>query len=138
MKPHKFDRVYHQYDRWEEMQHGMWDEPANKKAQMQMAIEFMSDHELFGSYMDRVINEWQISCENALTDYNLNQKAWLGQAACALAMRMPESVTRAAWSKLTYEQQLLANKQAKQSILAWTNRYAESKGLSKNMERSLL
>ena len=138
MKPHKFDRVYHQYDRWEELQHGMWSEPVNKKEQQVMAINLMSDQKLFGHYMERVTNEWFISCENALTDENLNKKAWLGQAACALALRIPESITRLAWGKLTYEQQFLANKQAEQFILSWSNRYAASKGLSENMERSLL
>jgi len=138
MKPHKLDRVYHQYNRWEELQYGMWADPVNKKEQEIMAINLMSNDKLFGHYMKRVTNEWPISCENALTDENLNKKAWLGQAACALAMRIPESVTRSAWSKLTYEQQFLANKQAEQFIFAWSDRYAASSGLSENMERSLL
>lgn len=138
MKPHKFKKVYHCCDQWEELSHGMWDEPVNKKEQQNMAMKLMSDANLFGHYMERVTNEWPISCENALTDDNLNKKAWLGQAACALAMRIPESVTRSAWGKLSYEQQLLANQQAQQFILQWSNRYAKSKGLSKNMERSLL
>lgn len=116
----------------------MWSEPVNKKEQENMAINLMSDHNLFGHYMERVTNEWLISCENALTDKNLNKKAWLGQAACALALRIPESITRLAWGKLTYEQQFLANKQAEQFILSWSNRYAASKGLSEDMERSLL
>lgn len=138
MKPHKLDRVYHQCEHWEELQHGMWAEPVNRKEQESMAINLMSNYCLFGHYMKRVTNEWPISCENSLTDENLNKKAWLGQAACALAMRIPESVTRSAWSKLNYEQQLLANQQAQQFIFAWADRYATSKGLHADMERSLL
>lgn len=131
-------RVYRHIDDWEEVHFGMWDPPKDKKRQMTQAINFTSNHKLYGSYMMRVATEWAASCENALTDYNLNRKAWVGHAACALALRLPESVVREAWGKLTYEQQLLANDQADRAIKVWERNYRKSNGLLEHVGGSLL
>jgi hypothetical protein len=88
--------------------------------------------------MQRVIKEWPISCENALTDYSLNRKAWVGHAACALALGCPEDITRQAWKELTYEQQLLANKEADGAIKAWEYNYIKDRGLYSNVGKPML
>lgn len=132
----RFKRVYHPYQDWEEIKFNMWGESST--GDLEKAIEFTSDHKLYGSYMMRVIHEWPISCENALTDYSLNRKAWIGHAAAALAYRLPEYVTRRAWRYLNDEQRLLANKEAIRAIQSWENMYFESKKLCENMGGSLL
>ena len=134
----KFKRVYHPYQSWEEIAHGMWDRVADKKQQLLLAIEFTGNHVLYGKYMRRVIHEWPISCENALTDYSINRRAWLGHAACALAHRLPENIVREAWGHLTDEQQLLANNQASRFITEWEIAYAARVGLRHDMEATLL
>ena len=134
----KFKRVWHPCGDWEELHHGQWDAPVKGKRQLSQAIEFTGNHKLYGEYMQRVVNEWPISCENALTDYSLNRRAWIGHAACALAHRLPESIVRIAWGKLTDEQRLLANKQADAAISRWEQNYAKTIGLSEDLEKSLL
>jgi hypothetical protein len=134
----KLKRVYHPYDTWEEIKFNMWGEVDDKAEWLQKAIAFTSDHKQYGHYMLRVTREWPISCENALTDININQMAWIGHAACALAMQCPEDIIRTAWGYLTDEQRLLANKEAERAIQKWSIRYAESKGLHKDMGGSLL
>lgn len=134
----KLKRVYHPYTDWEEIRFNMWGEVENKKDWIAKAAQFTSNHVLYGSYMKRVITEWPISCENALTDENINKKAWLGHAACALAFQCPEDIIRLAWGLLTDEQRLLANKEAERAIQDWTISYAESKGLHENMGETLL
>ena len=79
--------------------------------------------------MNRVVSEWNISCENALTDYSINRKAWIGHAATALALGCPEDITRQAWRFLTDEQQLLANKEADGAIKSWEYNYIKDRGL---------
>ena len=116
----------------------MWGEVEDVKSMLQKAIDFTGDHKMYGSYMQRVIREWPISCENALTDYNMNRKAWIGQAACALAIKCPEHITRRAWKELTNEQQYLANEEASRAIRAWENDYIENRELCKNMGEALL
>lgn len=134
----KFERVYHPIKKWEEITHNMWGEVKNKKKILQRAIEFTGNHTLYGSYMFKVIKEWPISCENALTDYRLNRRAWIGHAACALAIKCPEDITREAWSKLSDEQRLLANKEADRAIAEWEHSYAQSKHIRKDVGETLL
>lgn len=138
MKKIQLERVYHHWADWEEVRYNMWGTVENRRRWAKAAIEFTSDHKRYGRFMMRVIDEWPISCENALTDPSLNQKAWIGHAACALALECPEDITREAWSHLTDEQQLLANQKAQHAIDTWKMRYAKSKGLLPDMGDEML
>lgn len=125
----KLNRIYHPYTQWEEISFNMWGNVDDKKTMLLKAIEFTGNHILYGEHMMRVAYEWRYSCENALTDYFLNRKAWIGHAACALAICCPEHITREAWGTLTNEQQLLANEKAEQAIQWWENNFRQSKTL---------
>lgn len=138
LKKHKFERVYHHYLKWEENQFNMWGTVKNKAEYLKMAIAFTADHKLYGLFMQRVAEEWPISCENALTDYSLNQKAWIGHAAVAMALKCPENITREAWGYLTDEQRLLANNEAEKAICSWRVNYAKSKGLLPDVGSEML
>lgn len=134
----RFERVYRQLCEWEEIEHNMWGDVVDKKKYLQKAIAFTGDHKKYGRFMLRVVKEWPVSCENALTDYSINRKAWIGHAACALALGCPEDITREAWGHLTYEQQLLANREAARAISKWEYDYAKSKGIYCDMGDPLL
>lgn len=125
----RFQRVYHPVCMWEEVASNMWGTVEYRPQFLARAIEFTGDHELYGSYMMRVVKEWPISCENALTDYSLNRKAWIGHAACALGFQCPEDIVREAWRDLTDEQRKMANRQAIAAIGEWERCYAKSKGI---------
>lgn len=134
----RIPRVYRRVEEWEEIAHNMWGTVADRREALTKAIEFTGDYRLYGSFMKKVVEQWPVSCENALTDYNLNRKAWLGHAAVALALNIPEDITREAWSRLSGEQQLLANKEAERYIKQWENSYRKSKGLHRDMEAPML
>lgn len=134
----KFERVYHPVWDWEENQHNMWGDVKNRYAMLNKAINFTGDHKKYGRFMMRVIKEWPVSCENALTDSNLNRKAWVGHAACALALGCPEDITRKAWGELSDEQRVLANREAERAIQQWEHDYAKSFGLHRGMEKQML
>lgn len=134
----KFERVYHPHDRWEEIPAGMWGDVEDRKAWLKKAIAFTSNHKLYGSFMMKVVVFWPISCENALTDSSLNQKAWIGHAACAMAIGCPEDITREAWGMLTDEQRLLANKEADRAIRVWRYAYGKDRGLLPGVGETLL
>lgn len=123
------ERIYHPYWLWEEVDHNMWGDVNDRKKFLKIAIEFTGDHKLYGRFMMRVIREWEYSCENALTDPNINQKAWVGHAAAALARGIPEDITREAWGHLTDEQRLLANKEADRAITYWRDARIEGENL---------
>lgn len=131
-------RVYHDFREWEETAHNMWGDRSEMDDPLAWAIEFTGDAELYGSYMMRVIREWPISCENALTDYNINRKAWVGHAACALAARCPQHIVRQAWGLLSEQQRTMANAYAAQAIEAWERDYRARRGLCSGVEQSVL
>ena len=131
-------RVYHPWTEWEEVSHNMWGAVQDRTAAIQAAIAFTGDHALYGNYMRRVVEEWTVSAENALTDSALNKRAWVGHAACALALRVPEDVVRFAWGSLTDEQRFLANKEADGAIQLWRNNYFARHGLLPDMGGALL
>lgn len=116
----------------------MWGKVENRALMLEQAIEFTGNHKLYGQHMIRVINEWPISCENAFTDQNLNQKAWVGHAACALAINCPEDITRKAWGYLTDEQRFLANREAARAIAHWVKNYTTDKPIFDNVGKQVL
>ena len=134
------ERVYHPVCDWEEIEANMWGTVANRKRALKAAIEFTGDHKKYGRFMLRVIREWPISCENALTDTSSNRRAWIGHAATALALGCPEDITREAWAKLTKQQQDQANAQADNAIKIWEQAYAEGKNIElyRYMEEPML
>ena len=134
----RLERVYHPYWDWEEVQFNMWGTVEQRKEWLDRAREFTGDTERYGAYMIKVTKEWPFSCENALTDYSINRKAWIGHAAVALAVQCPEDIVRQAWGELTDEQRFLANKQADDAIRLWENSYIESNGLREDLGGSLL
>jgi hypothetical protein len=118
-------RKHHHFSKWEEHKHGMWNVITGKKKDdlLIKAIEFTGNAELYGKYMMRVATEWKHSCDENLSNKSLNRQAWIGHAACCLAIGCPESITREAWHHLSQEQQDRANKKADEAILFWeTNR----------------
>jgi hypothetical protein len=116
----------------------MWGEVQDRAGMLQKAIEFTGDHKRYGSYMVRVVNEWPNSCANALTDPALNRRAWVGHAACAMALGCPEDITRHAWSYLSNEQRILANGEAERAIQSWEKRLREGLGVREHVAQAML
>jgi hypothetical protein len=134
----KLPRVYHPWHLWEETRFNMWGDVSDRKDAVAKAIGFTGDYKLYGSFMRRVTAEWPVSCENALTDYFLNRRAWLGHAAVALALQLPEDVTREAWKHLSDEQQLLANKEASRAIQVWEHAYIKDRRIYRDVGAQML
>jgi len=118
-------RVWHPYTSWEEVGAGMWRQVAGSERERLLAeaVAFTGDAEKYGTAMMAVINAWPLSCEHNLTDLGQNRRAWLGHAACCLAIGCPEDVTREAWGHLSEEQRIAADRKALAAILAWQNAY---------------
>tara|TARA_R110000851_G_scaffold187318_1_gene337091 strand:- start:4875 stop:5300 length:426 start_codon:yes stop_codon:yes gene_type:complete len=133
-----FKRVYHHYLKWEEIKTNMWGVVEDKKQWLEAAVTFTGNHELYGRYMLEVIEKWPISCENSLTNMDLNRKAWIGHAAVALAINCPENIVREAWGLLSNEQRLLANKKADDAIRAWERSYLKDRGIRQDVGEQML
>lgn len=114
-------RIYHPYWKWEDFKAGMWRKvTADEESEfLRKAIEFTGNAELYGSFMLRVAKEWPFACEQNLSSPSVNRRAWIGHAACCLAIQCPEYITRQAWWMLTEEQRVAADAQADAAISAW-------------------
>jgi hypothetical protein len=61
------------------------------------------------SAMRRAVQEWPKAAAHHLTDGGMNQRAWLGWAACGITKQVPAHLTRAAWWTLNESQRTAAN-----------------------------
>jgi hypothetical protein len=115
------NRVYHHYERWEDWKLGFYDNcsGAEKKEKIQKVVEMFESEELTTEYMNRVIEEWKYSCEHNLTNESINKIAYIGQAACCIYAKIPNSVTMEAWSLLSKDVQQRSDNIAKRVIEKW-------------------
>lgn len=118
----KETRILHTYDKWECYKNGFYNNipPENFSEEdcEKIYAEFLSNIELFESVLNKVINEWQHSCEHYLTNDSMNRIAWLGQASLCYHHKIP-SKYRSGYSLLSKEQQLMADKAALKYLNIW-------------------
>jgi hypothetical protein len=118
-------RTYVPYYLWEEYHFGMWRNTFGRERGelFSKAVKFTGNAELYGSYMLIAIDKWIYSCLHNLSCTEMNRQAWIGHAACCIAINSPEDVTRQAWHYLTQKQQDEANAKADYAIYQWELRY---------------
>ena len=116
------NRIYHPYWEWEEVKFNMWGEVNNRELYLKKTFDFMVDCDLFGQWMNKVVIDWEFSCEHNLTNIEQNRVAWLGQAACAYSIQVPEDIVRQVWGTLPEENQICANSKAEQNIKLWESK----------------
>jgi len=118
-------QIYIPYYFWEEYYAGMWRFVYGEERQrlFKKAITFTGNAKLYGEYMLKAIKLWVYSCTNTFTNPSMNHQAWVGHAACCIALNCPEDITRLAWHELTQQQQDEANAQADRAIELWFDNY---------------
>lgn len=96
-------RIYHHYELWEDYKNGMYDyvKSDNDDILIQQSISLLSDKKLFYETSILVIENWNKSTEQNLSNNSQNRQAWIGQASCCYKYKVPEILTRIAWSKMT-------------------------------------
>ena len=104
-------RVYVHFSEWEDAREGMWRSvPGCERARYRrLAADLMRNPEAFTRVARLVVRDWPNSTAVNLSTRSINQQAWLGHAACYMATRSPEDVTREAWHTLTSVEQAAAN-----------------------------
>jgi hypothetical protein len=111
------------YWEWEEVALNMWGEVSDKQEWLKKAVKFTGDHDLYGAWMLRVVDELPRSSLHHLSKRG-DKRSWIGHAAVALALRCPEDIVRQAWALLTPEQQDRANQKATEAISYWRSKHA--------------
>lgn len=120
-------RIYHTWDKWECYPAGFYevhppDGMTSEEAEQAYRL-FLSDLDLFGKCMDKVILEWKNSCEHYLTNERMNRIAWMGQAAMCIYSKVP-SRFKGGYNLLTEKQQ----KSADELALEYINKWMKSQG----------
>lgn len=118
-------RVFYRYELWECHQHRMYF-PQVTKAGVSAAHSILKDPERLYDAMYYVSHHWPHSSTMNLTNRSRNRQAYLGQAACCWMVHATEEETKAAWKRLTEEQQERANAVADRIIEEWEADYAKT------------
>ena len=118
-------RIYHHWEKWECCKVGFYETtpPSGMTANdcLEAYADFLRDIPLFESVLSRVVSEWVISCEQFLSNDNINRIAWLGQASLCLHLSIP-ACFRGGFKLLTDKEQRLANQAADKWLKIWLSR----------------
>jgi hypothetical protein len=94
------------YHQWEDYQQGFYG--LTSAGTVTDAVSVLTDGAL-RDYMTLAVEQYPLAAAHHLTDGGMNQRAWLGWAACGLAKGCAYHVTRAAWWRLCDEARDAAN-----------------------------
>jgi hypothetical protein len=119
------EQVFEHYEKWEDFKNGMYNIPKSEDEEKYclLAMELLSNKEMFLGACKNVLSKWKISSKVNLTNTGCNRRAWLGQASCNLIHNVPETCTRMAWARLTDQQQFDANTIAEMVINSFEVNY---------------
>lgn len=111
-------RIYYRYELWEDYHNGMY-EDGNSPDLVLRAMRLLSSVRSLIKAMRYVAFRWVCAAEMNLSNANRNRQAWLGQAACSYAHKVPENLTKEAWRRLPQSVRDRANRIADLVIMEW-------------------
>ena len=117
------NRIFHTYDKWECHKAGFYSPTKKDWSHQECEDEFkriLSDQNLFGEILSKVIVEWKNSCEHYLTNTSMNRIAWLGQAAVCYHSGVPSRYS-GAWMDLDKKTREKADNTALTYLNKWMN-----------------
>jgi hypothetical protein len=113
-------RVFAPYQQWEDYRSGMY-RGRLTDAGTEVSSRLLARAEQCQPAMLRVIREWPVAASVNLSNTAMNQRAWLGQAACCLTGGTSADETKRAWWQLTDGERARANACADEVIALWQN-----------------
>lgn len=118
----KIKRIYHHWEKWECYKAGFYNTTApegiDNDSALLMYAYFLSDIGRFQEATHKVFNNWPNSCEQFLTNQNINRIAWIGQSSMCIATGIP-SKYKGGFRLLTDKQQYDANNAAEEMLNKW-------------------
>lgn len=128
-------QIFHHFSKWEDYKCGFYDSSCfNINEHIEKSVKLLSNQKEFRRYAQIMINEWVYSCEQNLTDPSLNKIAYIGQGACCVANRTPAFATRLAWSYIDEQDQIEANKTAREVLKEWKYKQLLKGSLWENLD----
>jgi len=117
------NRIYHPWWTWECYKNGFYsknipDHYLDIEDAKQDYADFLRDCKKFDSVIDEVFCFWKFSCDQFLSNPNMNRVAWLGQASACYHLGLP-SFCRSGFKYLSENDQKEANETAKIKLDLW-------------------
>ncbi len=125
-------QVWHPWHLWECHPAGFYSSAPTDIDGVEGYQIFLSNIPLFRKALQQVVNEWVYSCEQHLTNQQLNRIAWLGQASACIQENLP-SCCRGGFSLLTREEQIRADYTAREFLLCWLKKRPKEKGTARGI-----
>jgi len=134
------NRIYHHWELWECYKAGFYSTtpPAGmtKDKCVNAYCKFLADLPRFEKALNKVLIEWPNSCDQFLSNENINRVAWLGQSSMCIDSGISSNF-RAGFKLLTPKQQRLANLMAEKYLKIWLKKKGDnekSDGVYRSME----
>lgn len=127
-------RIYHPWHKWECYKAGMYANIEIPDGQNRYA-EFLADISLFELSMRKVFKNWPYSCEQFLTNENINRIAWIGQTSMCIETGVPQKY-RGGFFILTKSQQANANAVAFRGLQWWIHGHEKDRSIHRPMEEN--
>jgi len=99
----------------------MYNTPVVKKFDSDL-LDFMMDIDIFSMAMKEVVEEWENSMLNFLTNSSMNRVAFIGQCACCYYMGVCSREVKSVWREIPVEIKNKANTEAKKHLDSWLER----------------
>lgn len=107
------------YWEWEDYCAGLYMQSWGDSRTAADSIAILADLTRLDCAMRRAVAEYPKAAAHHLTDGGMNQRAWLGWAACGIERQVPAHITRAAWWQLSEPQRIAANAVADNVIASY-------------------
>lgn len=127
-------QIFHPYWLWEDYLNGFYNieiiySETEEYTLAVQARDLLANPERFNEVALKVVTEWKHASEVNLSNVARNRQAWIGQASCCYAFKIPDYITKYGWRMLTIEQQTIANKVADSVIEKWEGQICQKNTL---------
>ncbi len=122
-------KFYH-FSKWEDYKNGLYNTSCDRyDEKVNLSIDLLSNQDEFYAIATEMVNAWEYSSEQNLTDNAINKKAWIGQASCCFNHKAPDYATKDAWWQIPENIRDEANETAKKVIKEWQSKQIMKGGL---------
>lgn len=119
----KIKQRFHHFSKWEDFRSGLYDSTCERyEEKVQLSIDLLSNQKHFYEVATEMVNTWNYSSEQMLTDASVNKKAWIGQASCCFNHNSPDYATKDAWWKIPEKIRDEANTTATIVMMEWKSK----------------
>jgi hypothetical protein len=112
------ERVSRPYWEWEDHRAGLY-RTLTAPGEDVRAAELLTDPVRLLDAMRQAVQTWPMAAEHHLSNPEENRRAWLGWAACMVAVGACARATRYAWPRLTEDERVTANAAADRVVAEW-------------------